>query len=119
MSFEDLGLSADLLRAIREQGYTQATPVQMQAIPAILQGNDVLAIPHNGNASNGLMFPIDESYGGSQINQAYSTARMRNEPVYEITQIKGTSETHPALSPKDEFASFELWDYTLASRLDT
>ncbi|MCX2743894.1 DUF3604 domain-containing protein [Mangrovivirga sp. M17] len=79
------------------------------------QGNEVMAIPHNGNASDGLMFPNGESYGGSQINKVYSETRMRNEPVYEITQIKGTSETHPALSPKDEFASFELWDYTLAS----
>ncbi|WP_338733553.1 DUF3604 domain-containing protein [Mangrovimonas cancribranchiae] len=79
------------------------------------QGNELLAVPHNGNASDGLMFPVEESYGGSKIGKAYSETRMRNEPVYEITQIKGTSETHPALSPNDEFANFELWDYTLAS----
>ena len=79
------------------------------------KGNELLAVPHNGNASDGLMFPIEESYGGSKIGKAYSETRMRNEPVYELTQIKGTSETHPALSPNDEFASFELWDYTLAS----
>ncbi|ETN93968.1 DUF3604 domain-containing protein [Zhouia amylolytica] len=78
-------------------------------------GNELLAIPHNGNASDGLMFPVEESYGGSKIGKIYSETRMRNEPVYEITQIKGTSETHPKLSPNDEFASFELWDYTLAS----
>ncbi|WP_082859226.1 DUF3604 domain-containing protein [Microbulbifer sp. Q7] len=77
-------------------------------------GNDLLAIAHNGNASDGLMFPVDQSYGGSALNQEYAEARMRNEPVYELTQIKGTSETHPALFPNDEFGSFELWDYTLA-----
>jgi len=79
------------------------------------KGTEVLAIPHNGNASNGLMFPEQRSYGGSAVDQAYATARMRNEPVYEITQIKGTSETHPELSPNDEFAGFELWDYTLSA----
>lgn len=79
------------------------------------QGNDVLAVPHNGNASDGLMFPVEESYGGSALNSEYAAARMRNESVYEITQIKGTSETHPALYPDDEFGQFELWDYTLAS----
>lgn len=79
------------------------------------KGNDVLAVPHNGNASDGLMFPVEESYGGSKLTSDYSAARMRNEPVYEITQIKGTSETHPLMSPNDEFAGFELWDYTLAS----
>lgn len=79
------------------------------------RGVRLLAIPHNGNASDGLMFPEERSYGGSQLDRAYATARMRNEPVYEITQIKGTSETHPELSPNDEFASFELWDYTLSA----
>lgn len=79
------------------------------------KGNELLAVPHNGNASDGLMFPLEESHGGSKIGKAYSETRMRNEPVYEITQIKGTSETHPSLSPNDEFGSFELWDYTLAS----
>ena len=78
-------------------------------------GTTLLAIPHNGNASDGLMFPMDESYGGSAVNKAYAETRMRNEPLYEITQIKGTSETHPKLSPNDEFANFELWDYTLSA----
>jgi hypothetical protein len=79
------------------------------------RGAELLAIPHNGNASDGLMFPLETSYGGSDLDRGYASARMRNEPLYEITQIKGTSETHPALSPNDEFGSFELWDYTLAS----
>ncbi|WP_224483311.1 DUF3604 domain-containing protein [Robertkochia aurantiaca] len=80
------------------------------------QGNELLAIPHNGNASDGLMFPLQESYGGSSLNAGYAETRMRNEPLYEITQIKGTSEVHPVLNPQDEFANFELWDYTLESK---
>jgi hypothetical protein len=79
------------------------------------RGATLLAIPHNGNASDGLMFPEGPSYGGSAVNGAYAETRMRNEPVYEISQIKGTSETHPLLSPNDEFAGFELWDYTLSA----
>lgn len=78
-------------------------------------GNDLLAVPHNGNASDGIMFPIGESFGGSKLDADYAATRMRNEPLYELTQIKGTSETHPALYPNDEFGSFELWDYTLAA----
>ena len=78
-------------------------------------GARLLAVPHNGNASNGWMFPREVSYGGSRLVSAYAEARMRNEPLYELTQIKGTSETHPKLYPNDEFGSFEIWDYTLAS----
>ncbi|AWI85746.1 hypothetical protein CEW88_18875 [Alloyangia pacifica] len=80
-----------------------------------VQGAELLAVPHNGNASDGLMFPIGTSYGGSDIDSAYAETRMRNEPLYELTQIKGTSEVHPSISPNDEFANFELWDYTLES----
>jgi hypothetical protein len=78
-------------------------------------GAELLAVPHNGNASDGLMFPIGTSYGGSDLDSTYAETRMRNEPLYELTQIKGTSETLPVLSPNDEFANFEIWDYTLAS----
>jgi hypothetical protein len=79
-------------------------------------GSTLFAVPHNGNASNGLMFPVETSYGGSKVKTLeYAQTRMRNEPLYEISQIKGTSETHPTLSPNDEFAGFELWDYTLAA----
>jgi hypothetical protein len=78
------------------------------------RGAEVLAIAHNGNASNGLMFPESTSYGGSEVNAGYAETRMRNEPVYEVSQIKGTSETHPLLSPNDEFSGFEIWDYTLS-----
>ncbi|WP_053976652.1 DUF3604 domain-containing protein [Mangrovimonas xylaniphaga] len=79
------------------------------------QGHPLLAVPHNGNASDGLMFPLETTYGGSTINKDYSATRMRNEPVLEMIQIKGSSETHPSLSPNDEFAGFEIWDYTLAA----
>jgi len=77
-------------------------------------GATLLAIPHNANASDGLMFSLNDS-DGNPISKAYSEKRMRNEPIYEISQIKGTSEVHPDLSPNDEFANFELWDYTLAA----
>lgn len=78
------------------------------------RGATLLAIPHNGNASDGLMFSLTDSYGKA-ISKAYSEARSKNEPLYEISQIKGTSEVHPDISPNDEFAGFELWDYTLAA----
>jgi hypothetical protein len=78
------------------------------------KGATLLAIPHNGNASDGLMFAL-KSFTGKPLDEAYVTTRARNEPLYEITQIKGTSETHPDLSPNDEFAGFEQWDYTLSA----
>ena len=77
-------------------------------------GATLFAIAHNGNASDGLMFP-DRDSDGNALTREYAASRMRNEPLYEVTQIKGTSETHPALSPNDEFAGFELWDYTLSA----
>ncbi len=73
-------------------------------------GGQVLAIPHNGNLSNGLMFPAESSFGGSRVDRAYAEARMRWEPVVEVTQIKGDGETHPLLSPDDGFADYENWD---------
>ena len=73
-------------------------------------GSAVLAIAHNGNLSNGRMFPIIESFTGKPIDRAYAENRMRWEPLYEVTQIKGDGEAHPFLSPNDEFANFELWD---------
>jgi len=71
-------------------------------------GGKVLAIPHNGNLSAGIMFGPND-YAGNPISKDYMEARARFEPLYEVTQIKGDGETHPALSPTDEFADFETW----------
>ena len=73
-------------------------------------GGSVLAIAHNGNLSNGRMFPIIESFTGKPIDRRYAETRAKWERLYEVTQTKGTGEAHPFLSPNDEFASFELWD---------
>ncbi len=78
------------------------------------KGSTLFAIPHNGNASDGRMFETVK-FDGQPIDAAYNATRTANEPLYEITQIKGTSETHPDLSPNDEFAGFEQWDYTLSA----
>jgi hypothetical protein len=72
-------------------------------------GGSVLAIAHNGNLSNGLMFPIVEAFG-RPVDRAYAAERAKWERLYETTQTKGTGESHPSLSPNDEFADFELWD---------
>ncbi|KAA1174489.1 DUF3604 domain-containing protein [Marinobacter salinexigens] len=69
----------------------------------------VLAIPHNGNVSNGLMFALTDR-DGNPLTREYAETRSRWEPVMEVTQIKGDGETHPKLSPDDEFADFETWD---------
>jgi len=73
-------------------------------------GGRILAIPHNGNLSNGLMFDDVTLTGKRPLDRAYAERRMRLEPVYEVTQIKGDGETHPSLSPSDEFSNFERWD---------
>ena len=73
-------------------------------------GGNVLAIAHNGNLSNGLMFPVIELFTGKPLDREYAETRARWERLYEATQIKGDGETHPLLSPNDEFADFEIWD---------
>jgi hypothetical protein len=73
-------------------------------------GGRVLAIAHNGNLSNGRMFPLIESFTGKPVDKEYAEQRTRWEPLYEATQTKGDGESHPLLSPNDEFASFERWD---------
>jgi hypothetical protein len=72
-------------------------------------GGNVLAISHNGNLSNGLMFPVVEAFG-KKLDREYVETRAKWERLYEATQTKGDSETHPFLSPNDEFANFERWD---------
>lgn len=72
-------------------------------------GGNVLAIPHNGNLSNGLMFAV-ETFDGKPLTKAWAETRMKWERLFEVTQGKGTSEQHPSLSPGDEFANFEIWD---------
>jgi hypothetical protein len=76
-------------------------------------GHSVLAISHNANLSDGLIFPIEVDSRGRPLDAAWAEARMRNEPLTEVKQIKGQSETHPLLSPNDEFANFEVLDYLL------
>lgn len=72
-------------------------------------GGQVIAIPHNGNLSNGLMFN-DKNFAGKRMSREYAEARIHWEPVMEISQIKGDGETHPLLSSEDEFSDFENWD---------
>jgi len=72
-------------------------------------GGQVLAIPHNANLSNGRLFSL-KTYEGDPMTREYAERRMRWEPLYEATQMKGDSETHPVVSPDDAFADFESWD---------
>ncbi|MBW2338297.1 MAG: DUF3604 domain-containing protein [Deltaproteobacteria bacterium] len=71
---------------------------------------EVLAIAHNGNLSNGIMFPLEAQWNGTELDETYVTQRNKWEPLYEATQIKGDGEAHPFLSPDDEFADYETWD---------
>ena len=72
-------------------------------------GGRVLAIPHNANLSNGRLFALQD-FHGNPLTREYAEERMRWEPLYEVTQMKGDSETHPVVSPTDDFAEFERWD---------
>ena len=75
-------------------------------------GGDVLAIPHNGNLSNGMMFAMQDDFAdGAAFDTAYAETRQKWERLYEAVQVKGDGEAHPLLSPEDEFADYETWDY--------
>jgi hypothetical protein len=75
----------------------------------------LLAISHNANLSDGQMYPLDVDSKGRPIDQAWAQSRDRNEHLVELKQIKGQSETHPLLSPNDDFANYEVLSYLLGN----
>jgi len=105
-------------KASRVEPYTTQPPLgstnpedlwKWMAMAEEKTGSEVLAIAHNGNLSNGLMFPTVEAFG-KKIDKTYVETRAKWERLYEVTQTKGTGESHPYLSKNDEFANFEIWD---------
>ena len=100
-------------RIIPISAYDSADPEKLWQWMAAYEkktGGRLLAIPHGGNLSNGLMFDDVTLISKKPIDKAYATNRMRWEPLYEVTQMKGDAETDPAMSPNDEFANFERWN---------
>lgn len=80
------------------------------------QGMDNIAIPHNGNLSDGRMYS-ESTFSGEPISIKYAQRRMQNEPISELFQVKGASETHPALSPDDPFANFDIVNQMLSNEV--
>ncbi len=106
-------------KAVRTEPFTMFRPAgstNPEDLWTVLQayedktGGRLLAIPHNGNLSNGMMFPLVNPVTNRQLTREYAETRIRWEPLYEATQIKGDGEAHPYLSPTDEFADYETWD---------
>jgi hypothetical protein len=100
-------------RVLPFSNYDSTDPEDLWAWMATYEektGDRLLAIPHNGNLSNGLMFDAVTLTDGRPLDRDYAELRMRWEPIYEVTQIKGDGETHPTLSPNDEFADYGTWD---------
>ncbi|MBR1237817.1 DUF3604 domain-containing protein [Bradyrhizobium sp. AUGA SZCCT0182] len=106
-------------KALRIEPYTTVPPLgspnprdlwKWMAAYEDKTGGSLLAIAHNGNLSNGTMFPIIESFNGRPVDREYSEQRAKWEVLYEATQMKGDGEAHPVLSPTDEFSRFERWD---------
>jgi len=109
--FRDGKAKADLI--IPMSNYDSSDPEDLWNWMAAYEartGGRLLAIPHNGNLSNGLMFDDVTFKDKKPLNRNYAERRMRWEPVYEVTQMKGDGETHPSLSPNDEFADYGTWD---------
>jgi hypothetical protein len=109
--FRDGKAKADLI--IPMSNYDSSDPEDLWKWMADYEaktGGRLLAIPHNGNLSNGLMFDDVTFKDKKPLNRNYAERRMRWEPVYEVTQIKGDGEAHPLLSPDDEFADYGTWD---------
>jgi hypothetical protein len=99
-------------RIVPFSGYDSVDPEDLWAWMKSYEdrtGGRLLAIPHNGNLSNGRMFAT-ETMTGKPFSREYAATRSQREPLYEITQPKGTGEAHPSLAPGDEFAAFEVWD---------
>ncbi len=106
------GDAAETTGAVPASSFDSPDPEDLWASMAEYEartGVEVLAIPHNGNLSNGMMFERKRINGGD-FDADYATMRARWEPLVEVTQIKGDGETHPKLSPDDEFADYEIWD---------
>ena len=106
-------------KAIQTEPFTMLPPagsVHPEDLWTVLQayenktGGQLLAIGHNGNLSNGMMFPLINPVTNQRLTREYAEMRIRWEPLYEATQIKGDGEAHPFLSPDDEFADYETWD---------
>ena len=112
--FRDNGNKAILVEPfVTQKPYGSDNPVDLWKWMSAYEtktGGRVLALAHNGNLSNGTMFPMVDSFTGKPITREYATTRAQRERIYEVTQIKGDGETHPFLSRNDEFANFERWD---------